>query len=143
MRVLGIDYGERRIGLAVSDPGGTLALPVGTLERRGWRRDLAALRAVIEEREVDRIVVGLPLHLDGREGETAAAARRFAGRLAEATALPVETLDERWTTREAERALAEAGRRGRRRRAVVDAVAATLLLRSFLERGARAAGGTE
>ena len=143
MRVLGIDYGERRIGLAVSDPGGTLALPVGTLERRGWKRDLAALVAVIEERQVERIVVGLPLHLDGREGDTAAAARRFAERLAEAASLPVETVDERWTTREAERALAEGGRRGRKRRAVVDAVAATLLLRSFLERRAGAAGGTQ
>ena len=141
MRVLAIDYGERRLGLAVSDEAGALAFPAGTLLRRGKARDLAALRELAAERGVARVVVGLPLHMGGRAGPEARAALAFAAAVGEATGLPVETLDERWTTREAERSLREqglVGRRGRRRREVVDAVAATLLLRSWLARGAGA-----
>lgn len=145
MRVLAIDYGERRLGLAVSDETGAFAFPAGVLERRGGRRDFAALRALAQERGVEAIVVGLPLHLDGREGPEAAAARAFAAALGDATGLPVETLDERWTTREAERSLREqglVGRRGRERKRVVDEVAATLLLRAWLaRRAAQPAGG--
>ncbi|HEX2485293.1 MAG TPA: Holliday junction resolvase RuvX [Myxococcota bacterium] len=145
MRVLAIDYGERRLGLAVSDEAGAFAFPAGVLERRGGRRDFAALRALAQERGVEAIVVGLPLHLDAREGPEAAAARAFAAALGDATGLPVETLDERWTTREAERSLREqglVGRRGRERKRVVDEVAATLLLRAWLaRRAAQPAGG--
>jgi putative Holliday junction resolvase len=141
LRVLAIDYGERRLGLAVSDETGAFAFPAGTLERRGRARDLAALRELATERCIERVVVGLPLHLDGRVGPEARAAQAFAAAVAETTGLPVETFDERWTTREAERSLREqglVGRRGRRRRGAVDAVAATLLLRSWLAREARA-----
>jgi putative Holliday junction resolvase len=141
LRVLAIDYGEKRLGLAMSDEAGAFAFPAGTLERRGLARDLEALRALVAERGVERIVVGLPLHLDGRIGPEARAAQAFAATVAEATGLGVDTFDERWTTREAERSLREqglVGRRGRRRREVVDAVAATLLLRSWLARGAGA-----
>ena len=132
-RCLGVDFGTRRIGLAVSDASGSIAFPAGTLERRGLRRDLESLCALVKEREVERIVVGLPLHMDGRRGPEAEAAEKFAGQLAQATGLPVEMFDERWTTREAERALAETGRRGKKRRQVVDSVAASLLLRAWLE----------
>jgi putative Holliday junction resolvase len=135
VRVLALDLGRRRIGLAVSDPGGELALPAGTLVRRDPRHDLEALRRLIAARDIERIVVGLPLHMDGRAGPEARAAQRFAEGLARDTGLPVETFDERWTTREAERALREGGRRGARSRATLDAVAATLLLRAWL--GAR------
>jgi putative Holliday junction resolvase len=141
LRILAIDYGEKRLGLAMSDEAGAFAFPAGTLERRGLARDLAALRALVAERGVERIVVGLPLHMDGRAGPEARAALAFAATVAEATGLRVDTFDERWTTREAERSLREqglVGRRGRRRREVVDAVAATLLLRSWLARGAGA-----
>lgn len=133
MRILGIDYGARRLGLAVSDPDATIATPIGTLERRGLERDLEALRALADEREVGRIVLGLPLHMSGRPGAEAQAVRAFAGRLAVATHIPVDLYDERWTTLEADRALRESGRRGARRREVVDSVAATLLLQSYLE----------
>jgi putative Holliday junction resolvase len=132
--VLGLDLGARRIGLAISDSAASIAFPAGHLERRGRERDLSALRQLAEERCVVRIVVGLPLHLDGRAGTGAEAARAFAAALGEATQLPVELVDERWTTREAERALREAPagrRRGRRQR--LDAMAATLLLRTYLE----------
>ena len=139
--VLGLDYGTRRIGLAVSDAEGAIAFPIGALESRGRARDLEALGALARERAVCRIVVGLPLHLDGRVSEIAEAARRFAEALGEATGLPVELLDERWTSVEAERALADApGARARRRRSPreakgqVDSVAAALILRTYLER---------
>ncbi len=138
--VLGLDYGTRRIGLAVSDAEGTFAFPAGAIERQGLEKDLAALADVIQERGVRRIVLGLPLHMDGRAGDMAEAVRTFAGHLERATELPVELLDERWTTLQAERALRELGRR-RRRRGDVDAVAATILLRTWLERQRALAGG--
>jgi putative pre-16S rRNA nuclease len=144
--VLAIDYGSRRIGLAVSDAEGTFAFPAGFLERRGEPQDLAALRDLAAERGVVEIVVGLPIHLDGREGPEARAARAFAAALARATGLEVRMFDERWTSREAERALAQAGGSARRRRRAatqgrVDATAAALLLRTWLARSARGAEG--
>jgi putative Holliday junction resolvase len=133
VRVLGLDLGRRRIGLAISDPTG-IALPAGTLERRSLPEDLRWLQDYSAEREVTQIVVGLPIHMNGSSGPEAEEARGFARRLEETTRLPVELLDERWTTVEAERALRATGRRGRDRRRVVDSVAATILLRTYLER---------
>lgn len=133
--VLGLDLGARRIGLAVSDETARIAFPAGFLERVGRAADLEALRALASERGVTRIVVGLPLPLGGGDGTAARAARSFAADLAGATGLPVELIDERLTTVEAERALREApARRRRRRKEVIDAMAATLLLRTYLER---------
>ena len=141
--VLGLDYGSRRIGLAVSDEAGLFAFPAGALERTGLQRDLAALSAMIAERGVTRVVVGLPLHLSGRSGVEAEAARAFAAALGEAARVPVDLLDERWSTREAERALRDAPGRHKRKRGSVDSVAATLLLRTYLERERRAGGISE
>ena len=133
--VLALDYGEKRIGIAVSDPEGDFAFPAGVLERRGRRQDLEALGEIVSERGVVALVVGLPLHMDGRSGPEAQAAHDFAAALGEATGLPVELLDERWTSREAERALREVQpRRRKRERARLDDAAATLLLRTWLER---------
>jgi putative Holliday junction resolvase len=133
--VLALDFGSKRIGLAVSDPAGDFAFPAGELERHGEERDLEALRGLAAERGVVRVVVGLPLHMSGRSGPEAEAARAFAARVGEATGLPVELLDERWTSREAERALrAVQPRRRRRERAHLDAAAAAILLRTWLER---------
>jgi len=135
--VLALDFGTVRIGMAVSDEAGTFAFPAGVLRSQGRERDLAALCEVIAERSIRRIVVGLPIHMDGRRGDAAIAAENFANAIAELTGLPVEMLDERWTSREAERALRES-RRGRRRRrhdrGEVDTTAATLLLRTWLDR---------
>jgi len=150
--VLGIDYGSRRIGLAISDPDGVFAFPSGWLERRGGGQDLVALREIVETRGVVQIVVGLPIHMNGREGPEARAARAFAEALGRETGRSVTLLDERWTSREAERALRETGqgraarprsgpRRARPARGEVDAAAATLLLRTWLERRARGAEG--
>jgi len=132
--ILGVDLGEKRIGLAVSDPAGSIAFPVGFVPSHGRARDLAALREVIEERGIVRIVIGLPIHLDGRASPGSEAARKFADALGEATGLPVDLLDERWTTRAAELSLSETKGGRKKRREAVDAVAATLLLRTYLER---------
>jgi len=139
MRVLGIDFGSRRIGLALSDPDATIAYPLEVLDRRGAKRDVAALAALVSENGVERIVVGLPIHMNGRRGPEADAAERFAASLRKATGLEVDLIDERWSTVEAERALREmgqTGKRGRKRKQYVDAVAASILLRSYLASGA-------
>jgi putative Holliday junction resolvase len=133
-RILGLDLGSKRIGLALSDVELPIALPEGALARKGLAHDLAALTALARERGVVRIVVGLPIHMNGRKGPEAQAAEAFARALAEATGLPVDMQDERWTTVEADRALRATGHRARERRAHVDAVAASLLLRAYLER---------
>ncbi len=137
MPVLGIDYGSRRLGLAVSDRDDRIAFPLDPVESRGAEKDVAAIGELVQSRDVSRIVIGLPIHLDGTRGAQAEAADRFAERLRTALALPVDLLDERFTTREAERALEATGRKGRRKKkAVVDSVAATVLLRTYLERRA-------
>ncbi|OFW54332.1 MAG: hypothetical protein A2V75_00510 [Actinobacteria bacterium RBG_16_70_17] len=131
-RVLALDYGTRRVGVAVSDPLGISAQPHSVLDGSGpgLMRDIGRLAADLG---VERIVVGLPLSLNGSEGPSAAAARRFAAEVAAATGLPVELLDERFTTVSAERVLVEAGLSGRRRRGVRDRVAAAVLLQSYLD----------
>jgi putative holliday junction resolvase len=102
-RVLALDHGAARCGVAVSDPSGTLATPLPVIERPDSKKGLAAIARVAEERGVERVVVGLPLTLRGEEGEQAAAARTFAERLTRRLNLPVELHDERLTTRLAER----------------------------------------
>jgi putative Holliday junction resolvase len=147
MRVLGVDLGSRRIGLAVSDPEARFAFPLDAIASGGPQRDVAALRALIDEQEIGRVVVGLPLHMDGRAGPEAEAARRFADALGEATGIPVELLDERWTTAEAERSLVAAGgtakgRRKARKSGARDSMAASIILRTWLEREASGHGDT-
>lgn len=90
MRVLGLDLGAKRIGLAVSDEAGRIAFPAGFLERKGRRRDFAALRALVKERGIESAVVGWPLHMSGRRGPEADAAERFAQELSATLKIPVE-----------------------------------------------------
>ena len=134
---VGVDLGTRRIGLAVTDRGGRLAFPWGTVVRSGDRvADHRAIAEVVREVEATTVVVGLPLSLDGGEGPAARAARAEAAQLAQVLAVDgvvVETFDERLTTVSAEAALAEAGHRGRSRRRVVDSAAAAVLLQAWLE----------
>jgi len=134
-RVLAVDLGERRIGLALSDPSGTLASPLRTIEVSGDpERDRLAVVDAAREAEAQVIVVGLPRSLSGREGPAARRARVEASALAEvAGEIKVELHDERFTTREADRALADAGKRRRERRAHVDAAAAAIILQSYLD----------
>jgi putative Holliday junction resolvase len=133
-RVLAVDWGERRIGLAVSDPGGVLATGLDTLAVRGLADALDRVSAVARGCEAERVVVGMPLLLSGARGEAAEAAQRFADALAGRLDIPVETYDERLTSALSERRLREAGVRTGRARHKVDQGAAIALLESFLQR---------
>jgi putative Holliday junction resolvase len=134
-RLLGVDYGSVRVGLAVSDPDRKIAFPLETYARRDRERDAEYFRGVVAREEVGGLVVGLPVHTDGREGQKAAEARAFGRTLAEATGLPVVFWDERFTTVEAESALWEAGLTHKKRKARRDRVAAQLLLQAYLDAG--------
>jgi putative Holliday junction resolvase len=133
-RILAIDPGVRRLGLAVSDPTGVVALPLEVRTRRGWRADLDYLRGLIARYDVGEFVVGRPLTTRGTVGPSAQEAARFAARLRTAVRLPVHEVDERFSTAAAERAMREAGGDARERRAHRDAVAAALILQSVLDR---------
>ncbi len=130
---LGVDVGTVRVGLAGSDETGTIATPLGAVPRQPAIRLWRELRGIVKERLPACIVVGLPRRLDGSEGDSAADARVVAEQLHKRTGLPVEMWDERFTTSAAERSLVTAGVRRAQRRQSVDAVAATLLLQSWLD----------
>jgi putative Holliday junction resolvase len=134
MRILAVDWGERRVGLAVSDPSGTLASPLATRVVRDTEDALEQVARVASSEEVERVVVGLPLLLSGERGAAALAAESFATRLAERLAIPVETYDERLTSALGERMLREAGTRRKRDKGQLDQSAAVMLLDSFLRR---------
>ena len=141
MRVLGVDLGSKRIGIAVSDITGTVASPLTVVHRSKSRRhDLLEIARIATEEEVDVVVVGLPLSMSGEMGAAARAAAAEAERLATVVGVPVETHDERLTTVTAERALMEADLRAPERRKVVDKVAAAVMLQAWLDgRAAREA----
>ena len=141
-RVLAIDYGRKRLGLAVSDPLRLTARPLATWSRSNRRRDLARLRSLCREQEIGQIVVGWPLQLSGARGEMASEAARFAEAIRKELGLAVELVDERLTSWEAEQALAETapGRRreGTRKAQKLDEVAAAVILRDYLRRTGKA-----
>ncbi len=137
MRILGIDFGKKRVGVALSDPTETIASPVTTLERRtGQRMPLKALENLSREHEVGRIVVGLPLSSAGAENEWCAEVRQAGDALAKRLDLPVEYQDERMSTARAERTMQILGlpRSKRRERGRVDAIAAAIILQTYLDR---------
>ncbi|MAQ14654.1 MAG: Holliday junction resolvase RuvX [Sandaracinus sp.] len=135
-RTLGVDPGQRRVGLALDDEAGqALAMPFGVVERGiDDAKAAAKVAQALEGVELDAVVMGLPLRLDGTEGAAARRARRFAAALEAALGHPVELLDERLSTVAAERTLREMGVRGKAQRAVVDETAAAILLQSYLDR---------
>lgn len=132
-RVLALDVGRKRIGLAVSDPLGFTAQGLKVLERRDWERDLARLLDIARAYRIREVLVGLPRHMDGRLGEQAEEILDLARALGEALEAKVVTWDERLSTVEAERLLIQADLSRRRRRQVVDQVAATLILQAYLD----------
>lgn len=136
MRIAALDVGDARIGVAICDELGLTARGVGVVRRRGGTRDLEAVAGLLAPFAPERVVVGLPLNLDGTEGPQAAKVRRFAARLAEHGGYRIELWDERLTTVEAEGVLRETGVHHRRRKQLVDQVAAAGILRSYLARRA-------
>lgn len=139
-RTLGLDVGERTVGVAVSDELGLTAQGLSTVVRRGdLDRDLEQIAALASEYQVEAVVVGLPRNMDGSLGPRARQALAFADAIRERLGLPVHTWDERWTTRAAERLLVEGGASRRRRRRSVDKVAAALILQGYLDRRRRGA----
>jgi putative Holliday junction resolvase len=138
VRALGLDLGSKRIGVALSDSDGSLALPYEVVQRTGDRdRDHGRIAAIVAETEAEVVVVGMPYSLDGGAGTMARRYQAEARRLRATLAVPVETYDERLTTVTAERALRETDLSGRARRKVVDQVAAAVMLQSWLDHRAR------
>jgi putative Holliday junction resolvase len=131
-RILALDLGKRRIGLALSDPLGITAQGLPTLQRINIRTDLTALEKTIQEHDVGMILLGLPLHMTGKEGRQAEYTREFADRLAERTGLEIRMWDERLTTVAAQRVLKESGISTAKRAKAVDKLSAQILLESFL-----------
>jgi putative Holliday junction resolvase len=133
---MGIDYGEKRVGLAVSDPSGTLASPLDTLRRRrGKRPPVQALAEIAREQGAKRIVLGLPLPLSGEEDDWCAEVREVGAALSERSGIPVVFVDERFTSRRAERAIRSSGlkKSQREQKDRVDAGAAAVILQSYLD----------
>ena len=133
MRLLGLDVGDRTIGLALSDESATLASGLRTLRRSGLKQDLRELADLAREHEVGEVVVGLPRSLDGSEGPQARKVLAFVDALRKAVNVPVATWDERFTTVAAEQALIEGGVSRVRRKDLVDKVAAVLILQGYLD----------
>ncbi|HWP65122.1 MAG TPA: Holliday junction resolvase RuvX [Candidatus Limnocylindria bacterium] len=133
MGVAALDVGDARIGVAVADDLGVSVRGIGVLRRKGGRHDLAAIERLLAGHGVSRVVVGLPLNMDGSEGRQAARVRAFGERLARHLGMPVDYWDERLTTFEAESKLRAAGVSAARRRALIDQVAAEVILRAYLD----------
>ena len=134
MRIAALDVGDARIGVAVCDELGLTTRGIGVVRRQGGVRDLDAISRLLAPFTPEQVVVGLPLNMDGTEGPQAAKTRRFAARFAEHTGLAIRLWDERLTTVEAEEVMRETGVKRKRRRALVDQMAAAGILRSYLAR---------
>lgn len=130
--MIGLDIGERRVGVAVSDPSGAVATPLKVLTGP-LSADISPLRRIVEDYEPELLVIGLPVSLDGTEGPQAQRVRAEADRIGALLGLPVEFQDERFSSREAERVMAESGMNERQRRGSVDMVAASFLLQTYLD----------
>jgi putative Holliday junction resolvase len=136
LRVLGVDYGERRIGLALSDPTGTLATPLAALTyRKGKRPPLVRVEQIARDASVERIVIGLPLALSGEETERCETVREIGRKLSERLGVPVDYVDERLTSVRAQRLVRSSGlpRSERERKERIDAAAAALILQAWLD----------
>jgi putative Holliday junction resolvase len=136
MRVAALDVGDARIGVAVSDELGMTARGIGVVRRVGGLRDLDGVAALLAPYAPERLVIGLPLNMDGSEGPRAAKTRRFADRVAAHLQIPIDLFDERLTTVAANEAMAATGVRRKRRRELVDQMAAAIILESYLARPA-------
>ena len=134
-RLLGIDHGKVRLGLAISDPERRIASPLDTYTRRDGEQDARYFRKLIEEEEIVEVVIGLPVHTTGHEGPSAQGARKFGDWLTTVTGIPCVYHDERFSTVEAESALWEAGLTHKNRKSRRDRVAAQMILQAYLDAG--------
>ena len=130
MRILGLDLGERRIGVALSDPSGWLATPLTVLSCSSRKAELAAIEELVHQHQVERVIVGYPLSLNGRVGPQAQRVQKYVSQIRKRLPVPVILWDERLSTAQAERLIHEAGKRVRRER--IDAAAAAVILQSYL-----------
>ncbi|MDD6308961.1 MAG: Holliday junction resolvase RuvX [Clostridia bacterium] len=133
MRIVGLDYGDSRIGVAVSDSMGWTAQPVATLAENGWEMQITKILAIIAEYKAEKIVIGMPKNMDGTVGARGEITREFAARLAERSGLPIEEWDERLSSAAAHRVLAEGNVRGKKKKGKVDKIAAVLILQGYLD----------
>lgn len=138
MRILGIDYGDARIGLALSDESEILASPLGTYASQSMRKDIDYIAALAKQKKAGCIVLGLPVNMDGSEGERAQKTRAFGSVLERVSGVDVVYKDERLTTVSAERTLIECNMRREKRKEVIDTVSAQIILQSFLDAKKRA-----
>ncbi len=134
-RILGLDFGLRRVGGAISDPGRMIASPLEVYQRRNDDLDARHYRSLTQAHEVDRIVVGLPVHTSGREGQLAGLARHWGTWLASSTGLPVAYADERYTSVEADNLMIQSGLKRQKRKELRDKLAAQILLQGYLDAG--------
>jgi putative Holliday junction resolvase len=134
LRVIGLDVGERRVGVAVSDPTGTLASPHSIIQRRSKAEDFAVVGRLVRDLGAERVVVGLPLTLHGEIGPQARRIKRYARALAAGLDVPVEFQDERYSTSTAESLLMESGRKRKNQKTYVDDAAAAVFLQEYLDR---------
>ena len=132
MSIAALDLGRRRIGVAVTDAASMGAHPLGIVERRALKHDIDAIAAMVRDRDVNTIIVGLPLNMDGSEGPAARGARKFAERLAEKLGVDVEMFDERLTSFEARERLADMPARKGTRKTGLDALAAVVILEGWM-----------
>ena len=133
MRILGIDYGDARIGLALSDESETIASPLATYQAQSMRKSIDYIASLAKDRGVERIVVGLPINMDGSLGERASKTKAFGENLARVSGIEVCYKDERLTTVAAERTLIECSVRREKRKEVIDTVSAQIILQSYLD----------
>ena len=140
MSILGLDVGDRRIGLAVAEENGLLAVPVGAIVRTKTKQDLTNIVEIARQRRVTLIVAGLPISINGTLGPQAKKTQAFLERVKTATGLPVEMVDERYSTSEAERLMRHGGKQPSRHRTELDAAAATVVLQAYLDQEARKTG---
>ena len=135
-RILGLDVGEARTGVALSDPLGVIASPFDTIEAKSAREDAEAVKRIVKEQDVAGIVVGIPLNLEGKVGPQAEKVLAFVEVLREVVDVDVATIDERFSTVSAERSLRQAKVKGKKRKQVIDKVAAQQILQLYLDREA-------
>ncbi|MGF1679065.1 MAG: Holliday junction resolvase RuvX [Candidatus Methylacidiphilales bacterium] len=132
-RYLGLDYGAKRVGAALSDPTGQIVTPIDPFPLEPFRKLVGSLKALIREKEVHQIVVGIPRNMDGSYGPSAEVAQDFSRRLSEVLPIPVTTFDERLTTVQASKALRESGKNAKAQKALIDSASAQIILQTYLE----------